>query len=832
MYKGLFKKILPHLIAVVAFLIVAIIYCKPALEGKVLQQPDIIQWTAMAQNSFEYKETHGRFPLWSNGMFSGMPGYQIAMSSDNAVSVGIFYTLLTLGLPKPISFFFLACICFYILSQALRINPYLGIVGALCYAYATYNPVIIVEGHDTKMQSIAMLPAFIGGLILLYDKKYWLGGSLTALFTALLIGFNHFQIIYYGLFIALFLSAGYIVYSLKRKEVKHLILACSIAIVAGLLGVLANALSIFTTYEYSKETIRGGSEMAGGKESNVTKTGLSEDYAFSYSMYKTEPLVMISPNVYGGASIPIESLKEDSKTLETLQSIPQEVANQIAGARTAYWGGIGIASGPPYVGAIICFLALIGFFILDNKHKWWILAASAISIMMSWGGYFEGFNRFLLDTLPMYDKFRAPSMIIVIPTFLFGLLAMMSLQKIISAGNRIELLKNYKKGLILTAGIFAILLLVYLSADFRSESDKSILQQISSLPDQVRSYFSSFFTSLKNDRQSLFLGSITRSFLYVAVAAFILWLGIRNKIKTSWVLFIVGALSFIDIISIDTNYLNADNFQDETDYKANFAPSQSDLEILTDTSYYRVFDIRQGLSVALGMQGALPSYFHKSIGGYHAAKLSIYQDLIAHQLMNFPKCLPVINMLNTKYIIQADQTGKETVITNPDVLGPAWFVKAIKYQNTPAQIMSNLTSFNPKDTAIVFAADKGLIANISQTDSTATIQLIKNDNDVIIYQSNSSTPGFGVFSEVFYSKGWKAYIDEKEIPIIRTNYVLRGLSIPAGQHAIRFEFKPASYYTGNKISLIASLIIIIALMIAGWQLYKNSKLKTKTASRI
>jgi hypothetical protein len=421
-------------------------------------------------------------------------------------------------------------------------------------------------------------------------------------------------------------------------------------------------------------------------------------------------------------------------------------------------------------------------------------------------------------------------MIIVVPTFLFSFLGMMALQKIISAENKAELFAKYKKGLMLTAGVFVVLLLVYFSADFRSEYDKSLLQQTASLQQDVKNYVNSFLSALKDDRKSLFFSSITRSFLFIAAAAFIIWLSIRNKIKDSVVLAIVGILAFIDLMAIDAKYLNADNFQEETEYEANFTPSASDLKILADTSYYRVFDIRQGVQVATGLQGALPSYFHKSIGGYHAAKLSIYQDLIAHQLNNFPNCLPVINMLNTKYIIQADQQGKEQVYTNPDALGAAWFVKAIRFENTPSAVMNALTNFNPKDTAIVFSSDKNLISNIIP-DSSATIRLIKNDNDVVTYQSTSSSTGFAVFSEVFYDKGWKAYIDGKEAPIIRTNYVLRGLSVPAGQHEIRFEFKPASYYTGTTVSLIASIIILLALVLAGWQVYKRNRIENRTANR-
>ena len=421
MNKGLIQRLLPHLIAVGVFLIVAVIYCRPVLQGQVLSQGDITQWKGMAKDAFDYKEKHGHFPLWINNMFSGMPAYQVAMETDNPVSPGIFYTILKLGLPKPISFFFLACICFYFLSQVLRINPYIGIVGGLAYAYATYNIGIIEAGHDTKMQSIALIPAFIGSIMLLYEKQYIWGTALTALFTCLLISMNHMQITYYTVIIAGFMTIGYLVYWFRNKELRHAGMAIGLVLVAGVIGVLSNAVTILTTLEASKTTIRGGTELP---EPNATKTGLSKDYALSYSMYVAEPLVMMVPDMYGGTGQALEERLDNSKTLETLQMMPQELSSQIASLRTAYWGGLGAPgqvppNAPPYIGALICFLAIIGFFILDHKHKWWILGASALAFMMSWGEYFEGFNVFLLNNLPMYNKFRVPSMTIVIPTFLF-----------------------------------------------------------------------------------------------------------------------------------------------------------------------------------------------------------------------------------------------------------------------------------------------------------------------------------------------------------------------------------------------------------------------------
>ncbi|HEY4205973.1 MAG TPA: hypothetical protein VGM31_04130, partial [Puia sp.] len=421
------KELVPHFIAIVVFLLVAFIYCRPAFDNKVLVQEDVTQWKAMAQNSFRYKEQHGHFPLWTNGMFSGMPAYQIAMDVEAFQPQYFLYDLFTLHLKKPANFFFLACLCFYFLSQVLRVNPYIGIIGGLAYAYATYNPVIIGVGHDTKMQAIALLPAFIGSLLLLYEKKYARGTALTALFTSLFVAVNHLQIFYYGLIIAAAMTAGYMIRWVRQKEFRRLLIAGTLTACCGLIGVLSNAALVFTTADFSRATIRGGSELA-ESGSLIAKNGLSEDYAFSYSMYKTEPFVLLVPKIYGGSSG--SELSEDrSKAIAALQTMPASLARQAQGLLSFYWGGIGGTAGPSYAGAIICCLALMGLFILNDKHKWWITATCILAIMMSWGGYFPAFNGILLKFLPAYNKFRAPSVIMVIPVFLFCMLAVLTLQK-------------------------------------------------------------------------------------------------------------------------------------------------------------------------------------------------------------------------------------------------------------------------------------------------------------------------------------------------------------------------------------------------------------------
>ncbi|MDQ3276727.1 MAG: YfhO family protein, partial [Bacteroidota bacterium] len=706
-------------------------------------------------------------------------------------------------------------------SQVLRVNPYVGIIGSHAYAYATYNPIFISVGHETKMNAIALMPALIGSLLLVYQKKYWLGGALTALFTCLLIAVNHLQIAYYAFIIIGFMTLWYIIQWIREKDFRHLAIALSISLVAGLVGVLANSVNLFTTYEYAKESIRGGSELP-SENSASTKEGLSKDYALSYSMYKTEPFVMMVPYIYGGSNS-LEVDEEDSKAIEALRQMPQELAQQLQYNLGAYWGGIGSTSGPPYVGAIICFLALVGFFVLDSRHKWWALAASVLAILMSWGSFFEGFNVFLLNTLPFYNKFRAPSMTIIIPTFLFCMLATLTLQKLVFAEDKQALWDRYKKGLLLTAGVFGILFLFYFSADYRSEGDQALLDQTANAPQQVKEYIRTFLEALEDDRKSLFMGSLLRSLFFVAAAAFLLWLSVRNRISRTVVLSVVGVLAFVDVIAIDARYLSDKNYEEEDTYEASFRPSPADEQIMRDTSYYRVLDVRQGISAALGSGYTLPSYFHNSVGGYHPAKLSIYQDLIEQQLSRFPQSLPVYNMLNTKYIIQKDQQGQDQVIPNPNALGAAWFVRSVRFENGPKEVMNALSNFSPADTAVLFASNRAQVPANLQPDSAATIRLLSNENDVVTYQSSSTGTGFAVFSEVYYDKGWKAYIDGKETPVLRTNYVLRGLVVPAGQHTIKFEFHPSAFYTGQTLAQIACVLILLALLAAAYFVYRNNR---------
>ncbi|HXB96247.1 MAG TPA: YfhO family protein, partial [Puia sp.] len=756
-------------------------------------------------------ETHGHFPLWSNGMFSGMPAYQIAMDSQSVSVPGLFYGLLTFNLKKPANFFFLACICFYFLAMVLRTNTAIGIIGGLAYAYSTYNAVIVAVGHDTKMQSIALIPGVIGALILLCEKKYWLGAVLTTLFTALMVSFNHMQIVYYTMLIAGGLLLGYAIPWIRRGETRRLGRTIALALGAACIGILCNAVSLFTTFDSSKETIRGGSELADA-HSNYTESGLSEHSAFDFSMYKAEPFVMLVPDIYGGSS-DLQLPASRSQAVRVLNKMPTGIATLVgeAGPRY-YWGGVGeLFSGPPYVGAIIILLALVGFFILGNRHKWWILSVCAVAIAMSWGSYFETFNRLLLHYLPMYNKFRAPSMILVVPTFLFCMLAVLTLQQIVETKDKQALWRHYRWGLLAVGGVFLLLAGFYYRWDYTSQWDADLLHKAAAKGRTAVGYMTLFIRGLHQDRQQLFGHSLVRSLVLAGAAALTIALYLRTRLRPVYMLAVVGGLAFADVLSIDLNYLNNDNYKGREEYQQNFAATKADTEIMADKGYYRVFDLRDSMSNAL-TYGAMTAYFHHSIGGYHAARLKIYEDLINRQLFNFPNCAPVIDMLNTRYFIQPGKAGGDSVVRNKGSLGPVWFVKGVRYERSAQDVMNALTKFHPADTAILFAKDSGKVRIDEGTDSAEYIQLVQNDNDEIGYISQSRRRRFAVFSEVYYERGWEAWVDGKQVPILRTNYVLRGLSLPPGRHIIRMYFRPLSYYLGRQIQWMASIVFVLMLV--------------------
>ncbi|HUQ97350.1 MAG TPA: YfhO family protein [Chitinophagaceae bacterium] len=825
MNNGLLKKLVPHFIAVGVFLIVSVLYCRPALQGNVVSQHDVTQWQGAIHQSDVFKEQHGEYPLWTNSMFSGMPTFQIGYPSNNYIPWWV-HTALTLHLPKPIQFFFLACICFYFLCIVLRVNPYVGIFGALSFAYATYNPVIIVAGHDTKMWSIAYMPALLGSILLVFNGRYWLGAGLTALFASVMIAMNHPQIDYYFFLAVGIMTLFFIAKWIREKRYTHLGKALAFTVFAAVIGLLSNAVTILSTYEYQKETIRGGYSALSTPEKGDAATGLSKDYAFGYSFSLAEPFVMLVPRMFGGSSGGREIDQEKSKAIEAITMVPQELQQQLP--LSYYWGGIsksGPTSGPPYVGAVVCFLAILGMFVLDGKHKWWMATAILLAIVMSWGDYFESFNTALYHLLPLYNKFRAPSMILVIPQLLLPTLAVLTLQKLAAYENFQAAWPAVKKGLLATGVVLLFLFGLYLSFSFLGEGDKLVLKQVADAKQpQLTQYVNTFYEGLKEDRKSLMLGDIFRSLGYMVVAFGLIYLLLKKAIKPTLAFSLIAVLSLVDLLSIDANYLSSENYVEEAENEGRFQLTQADNAILADKSYYRVFNMAGD-----AFSEAITSYHFNSLGGYHAVKLRLYQDLIEKQLSKQQPNLPVLNMLNTKYFIQKDQNGlTQQYQKNDGALGAAWFVKNIRFVNSAQEEMQALDAFNPKDTAIVQNTFKQRTGNAAAILSgEGTIELVKNENDVLTYKTNNAGPGFAVFSEIFYNSGWNAFIDGKETPIAKVNYVLRGLPIPAGTHEIVFKFQPKAYLTGRTLTTIFSILMVLLLVAGIFFEWRRNKLVKK-----
>ncbi|MFT3680383.1 MAG: YfhO family protein [Ferruginibacter sp.] len=868
-----FKNLLPHIIAIAIFLIVSVIFCKPTLEsGVVVQQSDVTAVESMKRQSDLYREQHGVYPLWVTSMFSGMPAYNIIY--DGPVTPLIYINkVFQLGLPKPVNFFFLSCICFYILCLCVRVRPYAGIFASLAFAYAAYNPILVVAGHDTKLLAMAYAPALIGGVLLLFDKKYIPGFVLTTLFAGLQLMQNHQQITYYVFIIIGIMTLFFIARWIKEKELVHGAKAIGLAGVAAAIGILMNALLIFPVFDYAKDSKRGGQLVMDAKKDNKSNdkvennktTGLSRDYAFQWSNEPKEALTLMFPGVAGYGSYFSQrdgeynifpKLSETSHVSNYLMeklNMPEDQASNIAANMSGrvYWGGKPFTSGPAYLGAVICFLFVLSLFVLDNKHKWWILTASLVGIAMSLGKYFPAFNNFIFDHLPFYNKFRTPEMALVIPQFLFPIAAVLAIDKLIDTDSK-EAVKKLKFAAIAMGAVFVLAAGIYLTSDyskenkqrtaavttafaatdgsvnaklqdvnsrFEAETDNRIYEELLYQSKGDAQIAKGILSAVRQDRQAFLGADIIRALVFVLLSVLLVGLLAYKKINGTIAVAGLALLVLIDLLPFDMHYINEKSVDTAEKYQQNeFSASEADKKILEDKDpNYRVFN----LTVGDPFQDARTSYFHKSIGGYHPAKIGIYDDLATHQLSGQPNA-SVINMLNTKYIIQQGSDGKSSIaIPNPGALGNCWFVKGVKYVKGPVEEMKALDNFNPADTAVIDESFKNNITAFTPADSASSIKQVAFDNMQIKYESNSNAAHLAVFSEIFY-KDWNAYIDGNKVPVTKANYVLRALVIPAGKHTIDFKFEPSVFNTSYTITMIGGWLILVLLLWFAYYSYKKS----------
>jgi hypothetical protein len=809
MKQPLLKKLLPHLIALAIFLVVSILFCKPALQGNVLNQHDIAGWKGMAQNSFEYKEKKGHFPLWNPNLFSGMPNYQVAMEGKSVLPD--LNKIFTLGLPKPISFFFLACISFYILSLAFGVHIIIAIFGSLAFAFATYNPIIVSVGHESKMWAIAYMPAVLAGLIFIYEKKYWIGLAIASVAAYLEIGVNHPQINFYFFMIAAAVTLVYLVKWIHEKDWAHLLKSVGLTAIVAITAIAGSAMILMTNNEYVKATMRGGKDVnIQGDSVTATKTsGLDTSYALRWSISKAETFVLMMPDAFGGSSG--EVLNENSHVVKKLiaKGIPEGQAIQVATSLPKYWGGMSdpseTTSGPPYLGVVVCLLGLIGFVVYKKPLRWALLAVSVLSIMMAWGKYFPSFNAFLFDHLPLYNKFRAPSMTLVITQLTLPVIAILGLQQLLFKEKSKELLEaNFKKILYVMGGLFGLLAILYLTLDYKTAVDSYVSNSIIRMGgnDEIARLV---LAGLREDRKAMFGEQVLRSLGFAVAVLGLLYAYKRNFIKPTWVAIAFTLISTVELLIIDKQYLNDENFS-TPDLLAseNFTPTNYDKQILKDKDPdFRVLNLTGNPYTE-----SRTSYFHKSIGGYHPAKLRIYQDVIDRYLSG-PFNENILNMLNTKYrITENRQSGQVMVDTNKNAYGPCWLVKHVKLVKDHVEELQSIGNTDLRDTAIVQSAFSQAVT-APQWDSASSIQLTKFDNDTMVYSAKCTQPQFAVFSEIYYPYGWNAYIDGRKVDYVRTNYILRGLSIPAGDHTIQFIFEPSAYKNGVKIMYAASFLILL-----------------------
>lgn len=807
MNNPLTRQLLPHAIAILVMLVICLAYFYPTLEGKVLQQSDIINWTGMAKEIKDYRAATGENTLWTNSMFGGMPAYQIDMpSSSNWVNK--LRVLLIDGLmPRTPALIFLAMLSAYILTIVLGANSLIGIIVAIAFGLSTYNLLILEAGHVTKMMSMSTMPAVIAGVIMAYRRNFLGGIALTGFAMACNIASNHYQITYYLLLCLGIYGIAELVRAIRQQTLPHFIkVSVALALVMGL-AVATDFTRIITTYEYGKETTRGGSAL--GSDSQSGEKGLGRDYAFSWSYGVAETFNLLVPRFMGGGSS--EPISKDSKIYELIQQDNGPM----------YWGPQPFTGGPTYIGAIICFLFVLGLLVVRNELKWWLLAATMLSIMLAWGKNFPMLNNILFDILPGYNKFRTVSMILVIAQLTIPLLAGLALYEIVRQLAAAQSAEKDQKGvlastqqalvrsLLQATAVVGGLLLVFAILgtglfEFTGGGDEQFKQY-------GEEAYNRLLDALIVDRQSLFRADSFRSLLFVLGAAALLWALIKQKLQQTWLLAGLAFLVLIDLWTVDQRYLAADSFVSRRNSEDAFVPTAADQQILQDKDpNFRVFNTTRS-----PFNDAITSYHHKSVGGYHGAKLSRYQDLIENHLTQ--NNMAVFNMLNTKYIITGNNQSN-VAQRNPNALGNAWFVDSIKVVLDAKAENAALKQFNPRTTAIVdqqYQAKLGGLTNI-QNDSTASIKLTSYKPNLLVYESNNDKESLAVFSEIYYNdhKGWEASIDGKPTEHLRANYVLRAMKIPAGKHQIQFKFAPNSYAMGEKISLFSSILMLL-LMVAG-----------------
>ena len=798
-----FSQIKPHIIIVLLFVLVSFAYFTPLLEGKRIDGHDVKTWIGMSKEISDYRESTGEEALWTNSLFSGMPAYQISVKYSSNL-VRYIDKIISLGFPRPANLLFLYLLGFYLLLISLNIDYRIAAIGAFAYAFSSYFFIIIQAGHMTKAHAIAYLPMVVAAVLYTYRGKMLLGGVLTALAVALQIFSNHYQITYYLLLVLIIIGFSQLYKDFKSDNLASFFKRSGILILAAILAAGTSFTRLKTTLDYGKETTRGKSELTNNLD-NKTQ-GLDKDYATQWSYGVAESMTLLIPNFYGGSSANSVLSIEDSETLDFLRKFKnKKLANSLAQFKSSSdWGEQPIVSGPTYLGAIVIFLFVLGILLVNNRLRSWVLLATIMSLMLAWGKNFMPLTEFFLDYFPAYNKFRAVSMILIIAEFTVPLLAFVALNKFLNtdSNKRESILKN---AFYITGGVtllFALAPSIFL--DFLSEKDISPLAAGVNTPN-------GFLDSLALDRSSLLVADAWRSFAFILIAFLALLMFVKQKLKKQYVIIILGVFIVSDMWNVNKRYLNDESFVRKNKMKVPYKPTQADNFILQDKDpNFRVFN--QSVST---FNDASTSYFHKSIGGYHGAKLKRYQELIEFHISKGN--MNVLNMLNTKYFISQDSRVQQ----NPSALGNAWFItNPIIVKNADEEIAA-LSDFNPNETVIIDQRFASFVEDSNYNIDGSSIGLDIYKPNYLKYTSQTQFPALAVFSEIYYKDGWNVYVDGEKSDYFRANYVLRAMQVPAGNHTIEFKFEPKVYKIGEGISLASSIILILLLVFVSFKELKQ-----------
>ena len=800
------KKLLPYIIAIAIFIFASLTYFYPVLKGQKIAQSDITQFRGMVKEINNFRADKNTEPYWTGASFSGMPAYQISAYYPNDFVRLIDRTLRFL--PRPADYTFLYFLSFFVLMLALKIEWRLAILGALSFGFSTYLIIIFGAGHNAKAHAIAYMPLVLAGVLWVFQKRYILGFLVTGFGLALEIYTNHPQMTYYLGFCLLILGVVEFINAIKEKLLPVFIKQSAVIIAAVLLGIGANSSRLMAMKEYGDYSTRGKSELTITPDGSVKEAavGLDKAYITEYSYAKLETFNLFIPRFMGGGTVEkLENSSELYKVIET--KLGKKGADYFTDQALTYWGDQTIVEAPAYIGAVIFFLFFLGLFLVKGRLKQWLLAATVFSVLLSWGRNFEGLTNFFIDYVPLYNKFRAVSSIQVIAELCVPILGVLALKEFFSLKiSSEEKIKALKKSLYAFGGlIFIGFLLAHSFSTFEGIRDTTYLNI------EKEYNIIGVLDAVIADRKAMLLFDVLRSLFLMLLTAGVLWMFLKSKLKQGIAILIIAVFVLFDLVSVDKKYVNKDDFKSSRKIEKPFIASNADKLILQDKTHFRV-----GNFSVNPMNDGSTSYFHQSIGGYHAAKMMRYQELFEYQIAK--NNMQVLNMLNTKYFIVDNDKGEKQAQQNPDANGNAWFVENVKVVNSANSELQILDSLNTKVSAVI---DKSkLLDNVNfnfEKDSTATIKLINYDVTELTYRTKTEKEQFVVFSEIYYKDGWNAYIDGKLTNHFRVNYVLRGMKIPAGEHEIEYKFEPKVIQLGGMISLFSYISIILVFVV--WFFY-------------